>query len=107
MNNLFPIRKGTTWNWELRYWSDEAKTVPIDVSGHTFSCLFKDTTGATKITLNNASFAAGSSTNRRIVTLSNSTTAAYTAEELKYELMVTLPSGAVELWQEGFVKIEA
>jgi hypothetical protein len=107
MTNLFPIRKGTTWNWELRFWNDADKTSPKDVSGHTFNCLFKDKAGATKITLNNAAFAAGASSNSRIVTRTDVQTAAYTAEELKYELMVTLPSGSIELWQEGHLNIEA
>ena len=106
MTNLFPIRKGTTWNWELRFWTDADKTVAKDVSAHTFSCLFKDKAGTTKITLNDAAFAE-TATNIRSVELSNTATSGYTAEELKYELMVTLPGGDVELWQEGHVNIEA
>ena len=105
--NLFPIRKGTTWNWELRFWNDAAKTSAKDVSGHSFAFTAKDKTDATIITLNNAAFVEQASTNIRKATISNSTTSGYTAQELKYELLVTLPGGDIELWAEGYLNVEA
>lgn len=104
--NLEKIKKGNTWTWELKFWQDSAKTIPLDVSGHTFNFTAVNAAGATILTLNNAAFAI-QGTNHRKVTLSNSTTAAYVVQELKYQLDVTLPSGVVEEWMAGYVNIEA
>lgn len=104
MTNLKDIKKGDTYEWELKFWDDEAKTIPIDVSGHSFVLTAKNTAGATVISLTNTDFVQ-TATNIRKVVLSKVTTAAYPVGDLSYQLDVTLPDLAVYTWMEGYVNI--
>lgn len=104
MTNLKDIKRGDTYEWELKFWDDEQKTIPIDVSGHSFAFTAKSIAGASVITLVNADFVQ-QATNVRKVVLSKTTTQAYQLGELNYQLDVTLPDGAVYTWMEGFINI--
>lgn len=104
MTNLKDIKRGDTYEWELRFWDDEEKTIPIDVSGHSFVFTAKSIAGASVITLSNTDFVQ-QATNIRKVTLSKVTTATYPVGDLSYQLDVTLPDGTVYTWMEGFINI--
>lgn len=104
MTNLKPIKKGNTWVWRLKFWQDSAKTLPLDVSGHSFAFTATNSAGVTVISLNNASFVE-QSTQERKVTISAATTAGYSVGELYYQLDVTLPDATVEEWMHGYVNV--
>lgn len=104
MTNLKDIKRGDTYEWELRFWDDEEKTIPINVSGHSFLFTAKSTAGASIITLTNTDFVQ-QAVNIRKVTLSKTTTLAYALGELNYQLDVTLPDGSVYTWMEGYINI--
>jgi hypothetical protein len=106
MTNLRRIKKGDTWVWQLKFWSDPEKTTGIDVSGHTFSFTALSSAGATVITLSDTAFVE-TATNHRTVTLSAATTATYAVGELKYQVDVILPDLTVETWMEGYVNVES
>jgi hypothetical protein len=100
-----PIDKGTTWVWEMKFYSDAAKTVPLDVSAHLFAWVVKSSSGATVITKADAAFTQVASNHRKL-TLSNTDTAGLTAGIHAWELNVTLPDATVELWQQDYITIE-
>lgn len=100
-----PIDKGATWVWEMKFWQDQAKTIPMDVSGHSFAWVVTSSTGATVITKADVDFVE-MATNHRKLTLSNTDTAGYTAGIHSFELNVTLPDATVEVWRQGFITIE-
>jgi hypothetical protein len=104
MTNLKPIKKGNTYVWRLKFWQDSAKTLPLDVSGHTFSFTATNAAGATVISLNDASFVEQSIQERK-VTLSAATTAGYAVGELYYQLDITLPDNSVEEWMNGYINV--
>lgn len=104
MTNLKDIKRGDTYIWELRFWDDEAKTIPIDVSGHSFLFTAKSLNGASIITLTNTDFVQ-QALNIRKVTISKVTTATYPTGDLSYQLDVTLPDGSVYTWMEGYINI--
>ena len=98
------INKGSTWVWEMKFYSDDAKTVPLDVSGHSFAWVVTSSTGATVISKTNSDFVQ-QATNHRKLTLSNTSTAGLTAGIHSFELNVTLPDTTVETWQKGYITI--
>ena len=104
--NLKDITQGSTYVWRLEFYEDEACTIVLDVSGHSFSMIAEDSTGTNVITLNNAAFVS-TSAGIRTVTLSASTTAGYTAGVLKYQVEVTLPDATVEKWMSGSITIKS
>ena len=104
--NLKDIQQGKTYVWRLEFYTDEAMQTVLDISGHSFSLIAEDSTGTNVLSLNNASFVATSSS-IRTVTLSNTTTAGYTAGVLKYEMEVTLPDLTVESWMKGSITIKS
>jgi hypothetical protein len=101
-----PIDKGTTWVWEMKFYQDAAKTIPLDVSAHAFAWTVKASNGSTVVTKNDAAFVEVS-TNHRKLTISNTETATLTEGIHSWELNVTLPDTTVELWQQDYVTIEA
>ena len=42
--NLY-IEQGTDWTHKIRYWTDTARTVPVDFSGATGACKIRDMDG--------------------------------------------------------------
>ena len=104
--NLKDIQQGKTWVWQLEFYTDEAMTSALDVSGHSFAMIAEDSTGTNVITLSNANFVSGGS-NVRVVTLSAATTAGYGAGVLNYELEVTWPDATVESWMKGTITIKS
>ena len=99
------IDKGSTWVWEQKFWQDAAKTIPLDVSGHSFSWVVKSISGATVINLTNADFV-DQAINHVKVIIPAATTANYTAGIHSFELNVTTPTATIERWQQGFITIE-
>jgi hypothetical protein len=65
----------------------------------------KNSAGVTQWTWDNATFAAGATTNQRIVTLTAVTTATYVVGEYAYDLQVTKADG-VYTYMTGFVIVE-
>ena len=104
-HNLKTIRRGDTWSMQLDFYEEPCETTPIDVSSWTFKLMAKNAAGVTQWTWDNATFAAGSATNQRIVTLTAVTTATYSVGEYAYDLQVTKPS-SVETYMTGYVKVE-
>lgn len=101
--NLKPIRKGDTWKWDLKFYSDKDKTIPLDVSAYTFKVIGK-ISGTTIFTWSNADFVQISVSEREI-TLSKTTTAGYTAGDVEYDFQVE--DGSIsETWFQGYVTIE-
>jgi hypothetical protein len=101
--NLKAIKKGTTWVLEVKFWEDEARTLPIDVTGHSFEFTAFNSIGAV-ITLDNDDLAVQAS-NHRKATVSAEDTSDYTVQELRWELNVTLPDLTVEEWDCGYINI--
>ena len=104
-HNLKAIRRGDTWSMQLDFYEEPCETTPINVSTWTFKLMAKNTAGVTQWTWDNAVFAAGATTNQRIVTLSAVTTATYSVGEFAYDLQVTKPS-TVETYMTGYVVVE-
>ena len=102
-HNLKQIRKGDTWNLNLKFYQDECETTPIDVSTWTFKLMAKNSAGVTQFTWNNADFIVGD-TNERSVILSSVTTATYNVGEYAYDLQVTNPSGTFT-YMNGYVQV--
>jgi len=103
-HNMKPIKRGDTWSFPLEFFSDSAYSTPLDVSAYDFKLMAKDQAGVTIFTWNNALFVQGAATNTRTVTISNTTTAAYTVGEFRYELQATKPDGVYTIMQ-GYVKV--
>lgn len=99
-----PIDKGSTWVWTLKFYSDAAKTTPLNVSAYTFNFNVRTTAGASVLALTNTDFAVVT-TNERKVTLSNTATAALTSGTHLYEFTATT-GGVVETWDQGTITIE-
>ena len=102
-HNLKQIRKGDTWNLNLKFYQDECETTPIDVSTWTFKLMAKNSAAVTQFTWNNADFIVGD-TNERSVILSSVTTATYNVGEYAYDLQVTNPSGTFT-YMNGYVQV--
>lgn len=102
-HNLKQIRKGDTWNLNLKFYQDECETTPIDVSTWTFKLMAKNSAGVTQFTWSNADFIVGD-TNERSVILSSVTTATYNVGEYAYDLQVTNPSGTFT-YMNGYVQV--
>lgn len=104
--NLKPIKKGATYSFQIKVWTDSTKTTLLDISGYSFALIAKDTTGATVITLTDTDFVETSSTVRK-VTLSKTTTAAYPVGDLYYQLDVTNPDTTSDEWFDGYIQVLA
>jgi len=90
---------------DLSFYEEPCETTPINVSSWTFKLMAKNSAGVTQWTWDNATFAAGTSTNQRIVTLTAVTTATYAVGEYAYDLQVTTATG-VYTYMTGFVIVE-
>jgi hypothetical protein len=90
---------------DLSFYEEPCETTPINVSTWTFKLMAKNAAGVTQWTWDNATFAAGATTNQRIVTLSAVTTATYVVGEYAYDLQVTKADG-VYTYMTGFVIVE-
>lgn len=90
---------------DLSFYEEPCETTPINVSTWTFKLMAKNSAGVTQWTWDNATFAAGTSTNQRIVTLTAVTTATYAVGEYAYDLQVTKADG-VYTYMTGFVIVE-
>lgn len=90
---------------DLSFYEEPCETTPINVSTWTFKLMAKNSTGVTQWTWDNAVFAAGTTTNQRIVTLSAVTTATYAVGEFAYDLQVTTGTGTYT-YMTGFVIVE-
>ena len=104
-HNLKPIRRGDTWSMQLDFFEDACETTPINVSTWVFKLMAKNSAGVTQWTWDNTVFAAGATTNQRVVTLSAVTTAGYSVGEYAYDLQVTKAS-TVDTYMTGFVIVE-
>ena len=104
-HNLKAIRRGDTWSMQLDFYEEPCETTPINVSTWTFKLMAKNTAGITQWTWDNTVFAAGATTNQRIVTLSAVTTATYSVGEFAYDLQVT-KGAVVDTYMTGFVVVE-
>jgi hypothetical protein len=87
----------------LKFFSDECETTPINVSAWTFKLMAKNSAGVTQFTWDNADFVVGT-TNERSVTLVSVTTATYSVGEFAYDLQVTNPSGTFT-YMNGYVQV--
>ena len=103
-HNIRPIRRGDTFIFPLEFYEDECEEIPINVSTYVFKLQAKNAAGATIFTWNNADFVSVA-TNKRTVTLSAVTTAAYTVGEFVYDLQVTIGSN-VFTWMQGYIVVE-
>lgn len=100
--NLKPIRKGDTWKWNLKFYSDKEKTTPLDVSTYDFKVIGK-LNGSTVFTWNDADFVQISVSEREL-TLNKTTTAGYTVGDIEYDFQVD--DGSIsETWYQGYVTI--
>jgi hypothetical protein len=90
---------------DLSFYEEPCETTPINVSTWTFKLMAKNSAGVTQWTWDNAIFAAGATTNQRIVTISAVTTATYVVGEYAYDLQVTKADG-VYTYMTGFVIVE-
>ena len=104
-HNLKAIRRGDTWSMQLDFYEEPCETTPINVSTWVFKLMAKNTAGVTQWTWDNTVFAAGATTNQRIVTLSAVTTATYSVGEFAYDLQVT-KGAIVDTYMTGFVVVE-
>lgn len=102
-HNLKQIRRGDSWSFNLKFYSDSCETTPIDVSTWTFKLMAKNSAGVTQFTWDNALFVVGA-TNERTVSLSNVATAAYSVGEFAYDMQVTNPSGTFT-YMNGYVQV--
>jgi len=105
MKNLPVIKKGATWTFSLKSWSDKEKTQPLDLTGFSFALTATNAAG-TVISLDNDDFVEVSDEERR-VTLSNSFTQALPVGELAYQLDVTNSDDTSEEWFRGYVNVIA
>lgn len=89
----------------MKLYADAAKTLPMDVSGHSFQWLLKDRSGATVLTKNNSDFVQ-IDTNHRKLTLTAAQTTTIASGIYQSELKVTKPDTSVERWQSNFLTVE-
>lgn len=104
--NLKPIKKGATYSFQLRVWTDAAKTTLLDLSAYSFGLIARNTAGTAVITLTDTDFVETSAT-IRTVTLSKTTTAAYAEGDLYYQLDVTNPDTTSDEWFDGYINVLA
>lgn len=102
--NLRAIRKGDTYVLPLEFWDDECETVPINVSTYVFKLMAKNSAGSTIFTWDNGIFVSVAS-NKRTITLSKTTTAAYPAGEYAYDLQVDIGATS-NTWLTGFITVQ-
>lgn len=106
MTNLMPIKKGSTWSFSMKSWSDREKNIPLDLSDFSFRLVATNAAGATVLTLENARFVEVTNEERR-VTLSKVETAALPAGELAYQLDVTNQDNTEDEWFRGYINVIA
>jgi hypothetical protein len=102
--NLKPIKKGDTYIIPFEFYEDECETTPINVSTYIFKLMAKNSAGVTQFTWSNANFVSVA-TNKRTVTLSDSTTLSYSVGEFKYELQVDTGAG-LYTWMIGYIEVQ-
>lgn len=102
--NLKPIKKGDTYIIPFEFYEDECEETPFNVSTYIFKLMAKNADGVTQFTWNNADFVSVA-INKRTVSLSYTTTAAYTAGEFIYELQVDIGSG-IYTWMQGYIEVQ-
>lgn len=102
--NLKPIKKGATYSFNIKVWTDEARTSKLDISGKSFALKAVNGAGVEVINLVNSDFIPVDNFERR-VTLSKNTTAAYPAGELYYQLDVTNADNTSDEWFDGYINI--
>ena len=103
--NLAPIRKGDTFTNTFVFWSDDAKTIALNVSTWSFKLMAKNSAGVTQFTWTNTDFVSSSS-NTRTLTLSSATTTGYTAGEYSYDLQVTYPDASQKTLFYGYITVQ-
>lgn len=102
--NLKPIKKGSTYSFQLKVWTDAAKTTLLNLSAYSFSLVATNAAGMAVIALADVDFVKTSST-VRTVTLSKATTATYAAGDLYYQLDVTNPDTTSDEWFDGYIQV--
>lgn len=102
--NMKPIKKGDTYVISYSFYEDQCEETPLDVSTYSFKLQAKDTSGNVMIQWLNADFVQINNYTRK-VTLTPTTTAAYTAGEYTYELEVTISSNKYT-WMQGYVEVQ-
>lgn len=103
-HNMAPIKKGDTYVVTYSFYEDECENTPLDVSTYSFKLMAKNSSGSTMFTWTNSDFAVIDNYTRKI-TLTPTTTAAYTAGEFIYELEVTISSNKYT-WMQGYVEVQ-
>jgi hypothetical protein len=105
-------KRGDTFLFEtLRFWSDTAKTVPIDISGHTFAMEVKDADDVVILTFAGASEFVVSGAGDNYLTVTKAAAdmlvdASPDGEPYKYDLEMTDGSGVVSTIMKGNFTIE-
>lgn len=102
-HNIQPIRKGDTFTMTFSFWEDKCAGTKLDVSTYSFLLQAKNSAGVLQFQWTNANFAVIDNYTRK-VTLTDTTTAAYTAGEFVYELQVTIGTEKYT-WMEGYVQV--
>ena len=103
-HNMAPIKKGDTYVVTYSFYEDECENTPLDVSTYSFKLMAKNSSGSTMFTWTNSDFVVIDAYTRKI-TLTPTTTAAYTAGEFIYELEVTISSNKYT-WMQGYVEVQ-
>lgn len=103
-HNMAPIKKGDTYVVTYSFYEDECENTPLDVSTYSFKLMAKNSSGSTMFTWTNSDFVVIDDYTRKI-TLTPTTTAAYTAGEFVYELEVTISSNKYT-WMQGYVEVQ-
>lgn len=103
-HNMAPIKKGDTYVVTYSFYEDECENTPLDVSTYSFKLMAKNSSGSTMFTWTNSDFTVIDNYTRKI-TLTPTTTAAYTAGEFIYELEVTISSNKYT-WMQGYVEVQ-
>jgi hypothetical protein len=89
----------------LKFYEDQDRTLPINVSSFTFKLMAKNSTGVTQFTFTNVDFALQANTNERKITLTSATTTSYPLGEFAYDLQVTTPTGNYT-YMVGYIQVQ-
>lgn len=98
----FKVWRGTTFRRILEVWHDEAETSPYDFSGYTGNLTIRDKKGGTTLGTVGVTFSGNDIT----LLATAVTTAGWAWDQGVYELMLTAPSGDVDILLYGIVQVK-